>query len=374
MNITTQPDTLLSYWHCHNYIPQSVLIASTVINGLLCMFIVNAAFGIAFYFAHNDLKRVFNTMERRAIVLQYLFAMPLFELFVVWGPQLQLGINHNSSSSVITWLTVNTLSLGLVLGSLCATHRYRMLIHVAQCMRMPLAVMYFCDRAINFTVGVEGVFIGFVFICAAFEMVHVHQYFTKYMHQRMPRRAMFYQRPEVVTASVVATAHTEPTKPTDGTPRTRAGRRSRRSRVVNKVAIKAAEQQTMSSASASSDDEEKKVHSAEEESVHTDFHTQRKRQEQGFDSDVPLTVREDINKTRRHQQIVQVFGELARANSSGTVGRIASQLQQEIRAANDDAGETVVLGSARAPSANMSVSDEKRSSTNNGEDSAISDF
>jgi hypothetical protein len=177
MNVTG-PDIPLAYWHCHSELPYGVQVASSVVSLLLSLLVVNSAFGAAFNFSHQTLKGMFNKVEKRAIIFQYLVTMPLFEVFVIWGPDWTDAITRNSTSSVVAWLAVNCLSVVLVVLSLFALHRYRMLIHVAQCMRAPTAVMFFCDRIINFSIGVEGVFIGAVFVCSMFELFHVHRFLT----------------------------------------------------------------------------------------------------------------------------------------------------------------------------------------------------
>lgn len=163
--------------HCIDFVPHGVLVASSFVSALLSLLMLNATFGATWSFSHSALRTMFSSMERRAIALQYLVAMPFFELFVVWGPHIDVGIDHNSTSSVVAWLVVNTLCVGFLFVATFSLHRYRALVYRAQSARMPLAIVYFCDRSINFTVGVEGVFIGFVFGCAMFEMSQVDDYF-----------------------------------------------------------------------------------------------------------------------------------------------------------------------------------------------------
>jgi hypothetical protein len=41
-----------------------------------------------------------------------------------------------------------------------------------------MAIMFFCDRIINSEIGIEGIFIGAMFLCSVFEFFHVQDYFS----------------------------------------------------------------------------------------------------------------------------------------------------------------------------------------------------
>lgn len=358
MNSTATQISPLSYFHCHNLVPDGVLIASTVVSGLLSLLMFNSAFGASCFFSNKDLYQVFNAMERRAIIIQYLIAMPLFELLVVWGPQLTPSIDHNSSSSVINWLVVNSMSLGLVIGSLFATHRYRMLIHVAQCFRLPLATMYFCDRAINFTIGVEGVFIGAVFFCATFEMVHVHQYYTKYK-----RTPLLLVKSD---ATALASMQPPPLPPVAMTMALPFVSKRRRQRAGDKL--------KSTSSSSSSDEEAKKrpfvngnsMHiypgggsADEDEDIPTPTTPATPKDEVNFASGVPLTVREGIMNNRRTKRVAEHLKQLSemRGNISDNMfGTIARQLHTDLA----QTANSSTAPSSQSAKSSTSVSDDKR--------------
>jgi hypothetical protein len=292
----TVADIPLAYWHCHSELPYGVQVASSVVSLLLSLLVVNSAFGAAFNFSHMTLKGMFNKVEKRAIIFQYLVTMPLFEVFVIWGPDWTDAITRNSTSSVVAWLAVNCLSVVLVILSFFALHRYRMLIHVAQCMRAPTAVMFFCDRIINFSIGVEGVFIGGVFVCSMFELFHVHRFLTP-ARKHVPLLDIPPDRPLVPT----------PSTPTH---------------------------------------ESERAHRAE--TVYKDTPPPAPAPEPEFDPGVPMSVQNQLRAKERHQRAAVALNRISnlRGNESArTLKRIVEPLRRP------DPGNSVSSGSVseRAP-------------------------
>lgn len=377
-------DFPLSYWHCHSAVPDGVLIASSFISGVLSLVLLNAAFGAACAFSHKDLTRMFNAVEKFVIVFQYLIAMPAFELFVIWGPSLTIGINHNSSSSVVSWIAVNSLSLFFALASIFASARYRALMHVAQCMRAPMAIVFFCDRAINFSVGVEGVFITFVFIGGFIEMIYVHQYLAPSLQARTARRMRIAAR-----AASAAAALTSGTFPT---PRNAAESGVEMHAQNSDTTMATATNTTMMTSSAESTQSRKRRKAArragftsltgngmpstprpyrnnddeeEEESVHTGFGEtartvsplaaethQQPQPEVEFDSDVPPDVRRAILADRRHKKVSEGMAHISGLSgnaSARTIVRAATKLRDALRKPDESA-----LGRTGASSASMS--------------------
>lgn len=387
-------DFPLSYWHCHSAVPDGVLIASSFISGVLSLVLLNAAFGAACAFSHKDLTRMFNAVEKFVIVFQYLIAMPAFELFVIWGPSLTIGINHNSSSSVVSWIAVNSLSLFFALASIFASARYRALMHVAQCMRAPMAIVFFCDRAINFSVGVEGVFITFVFIGGFIEMIYVHQYLAPSLQARTARRMRIAARAASAAAALASGTFPTPRNAAESGVEMHAQNRNSamataasattttmmmtssaettQSRKRRKAARRAGFTSLMGNGMPSTprpyrNDEEEEEE--EEESVHTGFgetartippppppvvvtQQQRPQPEVEFDSDVPPDVRRAILADRRHKKVSEGMAHISGLSgnaSARTIVRAATQLRDALRKPDESA-----LGRTGASSASMS--------------------
>jgi hypothetical protein len=263
----------LAYWRCHSELPQSLMIASSTVTAMLTLLVVNAAFGMSYNFSHASLGRMFNKAEKRAIFAQYIFAMPLFEVFVIWTP---VGIAPNSTSSVVSWLVINSLSVALVIVSIFSLQRYRWFVHVAQSMRAPTAIMFFCDRIINFSIGVEGVFIGAVFACSLFELFHVHRFNV----QKPPKVSPVDMPPDPPIVR-------EPTTPTHRT--------------------------------------ELRQHDAEEEVVRKPAETYE------FDETVPLSVQHQLLAKVRHKKAAAALSSLSNLKgneSARTIQRLVAPLRR----------------------------------------------
>jgi hypothetical protein len=172
------------HW-CRHYLPTSVLALSTTITILLSFQMINIMWGATCRFKRSQVRRIFYPTERKVGFLQYGLFMPMFEIFVVWGSWLGLSIDSSTASIVIAWIVVNMICL-LVLTCACrATSNFRMMVHIAQCFRLPMAIIFFCDRIFNSVVGVESAFIVAMFICSLFEFFHVQDYFAVVSNSRL---------------------------------------------------------------------------------------------------------------------------------------------------------------------------------------------
>jgi len=165
------------HW-CRHYLPTSVLVMSTVITILLGLSMINGMCGATCRFKRSQIKRIFYPTERKIGLLQYAVIMPMFELFVVWGSWIGISPDGSSASIVVGWITINGLCLLIMTCACYSTGNYRLMVHIAQCFRLPLAVIFFCDRIFNSVVGIESIAIGCLFLCSLFEFFHVQDYFA----------------------------------------------------------------------------------------------------------------------------------------------------------------------------------------------------
>lgn len=172
------------HW-CRHTLPRSVMISSTVITVLLGMSMLNAMNGATYRYARSQLRKMFYPTERKIAALQYALFMPLFELCVIWGAEVGVSADDSSAAIVVAWLAVNCLCLLIMTCSCCSLGSYRMLIHAVQCFRMPLALIFMCDRVFNSVVGAESIFIALMFLCSLFEFFHVQDYFSVYPNARL---------------------------------------------------------------------------------------------------------------------------------------------------------------------------------------------
>lgn len=175
--------------------PQSLLVASACITAFVIVLMLNAWFGVTFHYSHKDLRSIFTRTETVVSFVHYGVFLWLFELIVIWGPGLNLAIAPNSVSVVVTWLVINSFTLSILAVSFFSKGSYRMVIHVSQCIRVPLAVLVLCDRFINHSVGAEGVVIAALFMCSAFEISHIH-------HMPVERTLSFTVVPPIVTEKI----------------------------------------------------------------------------------------------------------------------------------------------------------------------------
>jgi len=179
-------DEIVSEFHwCRHYLPITVLAVSTGVSLFLSLLMLNAIFGATMKFTRSQTMRMFYPTEKKVAFLQYVICLPAFEAFVIWGSYLGVSIDGNTASIVITWIVMNIVRILLVLSSCRAVGNYRLMIHVSQCFNLPLAVMFFTDRIINSSIGIEGIFIGTLCLLALFEFFHVQDYFSVFANSQM---------------------------------------------------------------------------------------------------------------------------------------------------------------------------------------------
>lgn len=153
--------------------PHGLRVASTLFAVLVALLSLNTAFGATWSQSHSSLKDLFEPVERRAMLAQYMLAVPLFEWFVVWGSPSGFSVEPNSSSVLIMHVLVSVLSVALLGLAQVAILRARALVHITQAMRIVVCIAVFCDRATRRVLGYEAFFVGVVLVCAMFEVVHV---------------------------------------------------------------------------------------------------------------------------------------------------------------------------------------------------------
>lgn len=153
--------------------PHSLRVASTVFAVLAALLSINMAFGATWSQSRNSLQELFEPVERRAMLAQYLLAVPLFEWFVVWGSPVAFSVAPNASSVLIMHTLVSILSVVLLCMAQVLTVRSRALLHITQSMRIVVCIAVFCDRATRRVLGYEAFFVAVVLMCAMFEVVHV---------------------------------------------------------------------------------------------------------------------------------------------------------------------------------------------------------
>ena len=182
----TETNNFINDFHwCRHTLPRSVMISSSVVTTLLSLSLLNAMNGATYRYSRSQLRQMFYPTERKVAFLQYALFMPLFEVCVIWGAEIGVSADDSSASTVVTWLAINSLCL-LVMTCACgAFGSYRLMIHAVQCFRMPLALMFMCDRVFNSVVGVESIFVALMFLCSVFEFFHVQDYFSVFSNARL---------------------------------------------------------------------------------------------------------------------------------------------------------------------------------------------
>lgn len=171
--------------NCRHDVPTSMLVASSVVSLLLSAGMLNSMFGRTRKLNKEDVRALFGDYERSAIFIHYAIVVPLFEFFVIWGPRLNANIGPSSASSVTAFLIVNAISVFLLLLGVIFEAKYRLFVHKVQCWRIPICIVFLCDRDINFTVGFEALFIAASLLCSIFETVNVNELVAKTNRRRI---------------------------------------------------------------------------------------------------------------------------------------------------------------------------------------------
>lgn len=157
--------------------PHALRVMSTLLSVCVSLLSLNTCLGALWFHSHRTLGLMFSPLERRAMLVQYLFALPLFELLVVWGSSVDASISANSSSVLACHVVVLTLSLVLLALAQCSLVHVRSYVYIAQAMRISLVVFVACDRATRAVLGYEGMVLAIMLVCAMFEVLHVRPTF-----------------------------------------------------------------------------------------------------------------------------------------------------------------------------------------------------
>lgn len=156
---------------CWDELPPYVLVVSSVFLGLVCLFSLNAFFCVTCGYTNVQLRELSSRVERRMAVLYYVLALPLFELFVIWGPHLGLAIERTTSSLVAGWMCVNLFNFFFVFGGFCSPKMHAFSLYITQSWQSLCMFFFFFDRLFNSTIGAEALFIVPVFLLGLLQLL-----------------------------------------------------------------------------------------------------------------------------------------------------------------------------------------------------------
>ena len=160
---------------CLEVEPHTLRVTSSVLTSLVCLLSLNSVFGATWHFSRRALSSLFEDLEKRAMLLQYVLFLPLFEIFVVWGSRIDSGgIAHNCSMTLLVHIIISALSLAIIGFAQFMLIRFRPLLHAAQCWRIVICVVVLCDRGVRGVIGYESFFTALVLGCALFEIAHIN--------------------------------------------------------------------------------------------------------------------------------------------------------------------------------------------------------
>lgn len=143
----------------HSDLPMGVLIASTAFVGVLCVISINAYFCCNTLLGHTEIRKMSTKAERRFVLLHYLVILPLFQGFVIWGPQLDPRVLNNSASVVVAWLAVNVVSSLLLALGFWSARFHVFSLQMVQVIQWPVFLFFLCDRALYGAMGIESLFV-----------------------------------------------------------------------------------------------------------------------------------------------------------------------------------------------------------------------
>ena len=161
-----------AYHACQNHhtLPVGVLICTTAFSVLTCLLTINAYWCCTTVVRYHLIRQRSSKTERRCIILHYLVMLPMFELFVIWGPHLNIHVAPNNSSVVVAWLVVLGSVLMLLAFGFWSTRAHLFALQMTQVLQAPAMVFFLVDRAMHSALGVEAIFIFGVLLCVLFEM------------------------------------------------------------------------------------------------------------------------------------------------------------------------------------------------------------
>jgi hypothetical protein len=173
---------------CFHDPPQALYICCTVFSCLVSVAMYILVFKRTWKMDKTQVRLLFSDYERHAIFMNYVVIEPCFQGFVIWGPFIGANIDFNSASTVTASVVMNSVSLFLLVLAFIFVEKYRILVHKVQCMRFMMAVVFLCDRDINFSLGFESLFICAIFAVSAFESINVQELISKKVEKRRKLR------------------------------------------------------------------------------------------------------------------------------------------------------------------------------------------
>ena len=166
MNITTTHPC-----QTHHLLPVGVLVCTSVLTGMVCLLTLNAYFFCNTAVRFQMVRRLSSKSERRCVVVHYLVLLPLFTIFVVWGPHLQIGVLPNGSSVLAAWVGVLVTCLVLLAMGFWSVKAYMWSLELSQVLQAPAMLFFLCDRALYHALGVESIFVASLLFVVVLEMV-----------------------------------------------------------------------------------------------------------------------------------------------------------------------------------------------------------
>ena len=150
--------------------PAGVVTSSVIFTAMISILSLNAYWCCTTSTRLRAIRLMSSKAERLCVLAHYIVALPLFEVFVVAGPHMDIKIGPNSPSVVVTWICLLVLGLLGFAIAFWSTRAHIFSLQFAQLLQGSGAVLILCDRAINRRLGVEAVFIIALLVCVAYEM------------------------------------------------------------------------------------------------------------------------------------------------------------------------------------------------------------
>jgi len=152
----TQPSAELVF-EAHTSLPLAVLGCTSALTALLILLTLNSYFCCTATLNHKVLRRLTRRGERRAVLLHYLIVLPLFEIFVIWGPHFDERVQPSSASVVVGWLAVLAVSCCTTIVGCVSGYAHVFSLQFVQVLQFPMMLLFLCDRALYHTLGVESI-------------------------------------------------------------------------------------------------------------------------------------------------------------------------------------------------------------------------
>ena len=175
MNLTelapspSQTDTGLLFVG-HTSLPIGLLGCTTAFTLLLIVLTLNSYFCCTTTISHQVLRRLSSKRERRVILVHYLIALPLFEIFVIWGPHFDSRVQESSAVVVVGWLHVLAVSVCATLLGCLSAYGHVFAMQFVQVLQFPMLLLFVSDRVLYHTFGVESICTFFMLLVIILEM------------------------------------------------------------------------------------------------------------------------------------------------------------------------------------------------------------